>query len=156
MNKTNALRQLDIAKISYRTQEYQVDESDLSGLHLASQLGIDPQIIFKTLVTIDDKGNHFVFCLPVDAELDLKKCALAAKTKRIELIPMKDLLPLTGYLRGGCSPIGMKKAFPTYIHETAFLYDEIYLSAGLRGLQMIINPNQLAEFIKAEFVDIIK
>ena len=109
MTKTNALRQLEKANIKFDTIEYTVDESDLSGTHIADLLGIDPDCVFKTLVCADDKGGHHVFCIPVAYELDLKKCAVAAGVKRVEMIPVKELLPLTGYIRGGCSPVGMKK-----------------------------------------------
>ena len=156
MTKTNALRLLDSAKISYETVEYKVDESDLSGTHIAEILGQDPDSIFKTLVCVDDKGSHHVFCIPVAYELDLKKCAAAAGVKRVEMIPVKELLPLTGYIRGGCSPVGMKKKFPTYIDETATLCEKIYVSGGMRGLQMILSPTNLAEFVEAKFSDLIK
>lgn len=156
MVKTNAMRQLDVAGIEYTTAEYEVDESDLSGTHAAEMLGIDPYSMYKTLVCRDDKGSLRVFCIPVAMELDLKKCALAAGVKRVEMIGVKELLPLTGYIRGGCSPIGMKKKFPTYIDECATLFDKIYVSAGMRGVQMILSPTALADFIEAEFCDLIK
>ena len=156
MVKTNAMRQLDVAGIEYTTAEYEVDESDLSGTHAAELLGIDPDSMFKTLVCRDDKGTARVFCIPVALELDLKKCAQAAGVKRVEMIGVKELLPLTGYIRGGCSPIGMKKKFPTYIDECATLFDNIYVSAGMRGVQMCLSPIALAEFIEADFCDIIK
>lgn len=156
MTKTNALRQLEKANIKFDTIEYKVDESDLSGTHIADLLGIDPDCVFKTLVCADDKGGHHVFCIPVAYELDLKKCAVAAGVKRVEMIPVKELLPLTGYIRGGCSPVGMKKKFPTYIDETATLSEKIYVSGGMRGLQMILSPIELAEFVGAEFADLIK
>lgn len=156
MAKTNAIRQLESAKILFNTTEYPVDESDLSGVHLAEVLGEDPDRIFKTLVCADDKGGHHVFCIPVAYELDLKKCAVAASVKRVEMIHVKELLPLTGYIRGGCSPIGMKKKFPTYIDETALLCESIYVSGGQRGLQIIINPETLSEFVQAKFADLTK
>ena len=115
MTKTNAMRLLENAKISFDVAEYEVDESDLSGVHAAEVLGLDPDCMFKTLVCRDDKGGYEVFCIPVAYELDLKKCAVAAGVKRVEMIHVKELLPLTGYIRGGCSPIGMKKKYPTYI-----------------------------------------
>ena len=123
MTKTNAIRILEKANIKFDTAEYTVDESDLSGVHLANVLGLDPDNIFKTLVCVDDKGNHHVFCIPVAYELDLKKCATVAGVKRVEMIHVKELLPLTGYIRGGCSPVGMKKKFPTYIDESATLFE---------------------------------
>ena len=147
---------LDVAKIEYDTSSYDVDESDLSGVHAAKELGIEPEVMFKTLVTKSDKGETRVFLIPVAEELDLKKCAVASNDKRVELIPVKDLLPLTGYVRGGCSPIGMKKKFPTFIDETAILFDKIYVSAGMRGVQIIINPNELKDFVKAKYCDITK
>ena len=156
MTKTNALRLLENAKIKFDTVEYEVDESDLSGTHIAEMLGQDPDSIFKTLVCVDDKGGHHVFCIPVAYELDLKKCAVAAGVKRVEMIHVKELLPLTGYIRGGCSPVGMKKKFPTYIDETATLCDRIYVSGGMRGLQMILSPTDLADFVGAGFADLIK
>ena len=154
MIKTNAMRLLEEAKISFTVECYEVDEDDLSGVHTASVLGLeDPGCMFKTLVT-RGKGGFFVFCIPVAAELDLKKCALAAGDKRVEMIPMKELLPLTGYIRGGCSPVGMKKPFPTYFDETATLFDRIYLSAGVRGKQFCIDPMVLCDFLGAEFADL--
>ena len=156
MAKTNAIRQLESAKINFSTAEYEVDESDLSGVHLAEVLGQDPDEIFKTLVCVDDKGGHHVFCIPVAYELDLKKCAVVAGVKRVEMIHVKELLPLTGYIRGGCSPIGMKKKFPTYIDETAILCEKIYVSGGQRGLQIIIDPEMLAKFVEARFADLTK
>ncbi|MCI5480815.1 MAG: Cys-tRNA(Pro) deacylase [Lachnospiraceae bacterium] len=154
--KTNAMRQLDSAGISYRTMEYEVDESDLSGVHVAAQLGQPCEQIFKTLVLKDEKGEHYVCCIPVDQELDLKKVAKACKTKKVEMLPMKELLPTTGYIRGGCSPIGMKKKFPTYIDETAVLFDEIAISGGIRGEQIFIHPETLAAFVQGEFSDLVK
>lgn len=156
MVKTNALRLLETAGISYECSAYEVDEDDLSGTHAADLLGIDPDCMFKTLVCRDDKGGYEVFCIPVADELDLKKCAVAAGVKRVEMIHVKELLPLTGYIRGGCSPVGMKKKFPTYIHETAIVFDEIYVSAGQRGLQIRVNPEQLAEYVGAPFSDLTK
>ena len=156
MTKTNALRMLDSAGIKYECKSYQVDESDLSGTHIAQLLGVDPDSVFKTLVCRDDKGGHHVFCIPAAEELDLKKCATAAKVKRVEMIPVKELLPLTGYIRGGCSPVGMKKSFPTYIDETAELFDKIYLSAGQRGLQMLVSPDDIAKLVGAVFSSLIR
>lgn len=156
MNKTNALRLLDNANIKYITKEYIVDESDLSGVHVAQQLNEDPKTIFKTLVTVNDKKEHFVFCIPCDDELDLKKAAKATKSKYIEMVHVKELLNLTGYIRGGCSPVGMKKPFHTIIDETAMLYDCVYFSAGVRGMQMGLNPMELVDFINAELIDVVK
>lgn len=156
MTKTNAMRLLTEAKIPYDTAEYEVDESDLSGVHAAQSIDADPDCMFKTLVCRDDKGGHEVFCIPVAYELDLKKCAALAGVKRVEMIHVKELLPLTGYIRGGCSPVGMKKKFPTYIDETATLWDKIYVSAGARGVQFYLNPNDLAGFVGAKFGDLVK
>ena len=130
MVKTNVMRLLDAANISYESKEYEVDEKDLSGSHAADMMGADHDTIFKTLVLKGEKTGYLVCCIPVDEELDLKKVAKAAHDKKVELIPMKDLLPLTGYIRGGCSPIGMKKKFPLYIEETAILFDKIAVSAA--------------------------
>ena len=156
MVKTNALRLLETAGIPFECSTYEVDEDDLSGTHAAELLGIDPDCMFKTLVCHDDRGGHEVFCIPVAEELDLKKCAVAAGVKRVEMIHVKELLPLTGYIRGGCSPVGMKKKFPTYIHETAIVFNEIYVSAGQRGLQMKVNPEKLAAYVEAPFADLTK
>ena len=155
MIKTNAMRLLTTAKIPFETVEYQVDEDDLSGVHTAEMLGTDPDCMFKTLVCRDDKGGYFVFCIPVAYELDLKKCAAAAGVKRVEMIHVKELLPLTGYIRGGCSPIGMKKNFPILIDETATLYDRIYVSAGQRGCQLYLSPTDLAGYVDAQFADLL-
>ena len=155
MIKTNAMRLLTTAKIPFETVEYQVDEDDLSGVHTAEMLGTDPDCMFKTLVCRDDKGGYFVFCIPVAYELDLKKCAAAAGVKRVEMIHVKELLPLTGYNRGGCSPIGMNKTFPTLIDETATLYDRIYVSAGQRGCQLYLSPTDLAGYVDAQFADLL-
>ena len=154
MNKTNAVRMLEAAKINFRTAEYTVDENDLSGMHVAEQLGQPPEQVFKTLVLNGEKKGYLVCCIPVDRELDLKKAAKAAGDKKVEMIPMKDLLSVTGYIRGGCSPVGMKKKFPTYIDETAILFDEIAVSAGVRGGQIIINPDDLCNYVEGEYVDL--
>lgn len=145
------MRLLDAAGIVYRTQEYEVDENDLSGVHVAQQIGEDPDMVFKTLVLKGEKTGYLVCCIPVAEELDLKKAAKAAGDKKVEMLPMKELLPTTGYIRGGCSPIGMKKKFPTYIEETAMLFDEIAVSAGVRGAQIILNPEDLRKYVGAEF-----
>lgn len=156
MTITNVMRLLKQANIPFETGEYEVDESDLSGVHAAQMLGVDPDCVFKTLVAKGEKKGIHVFCIPVAQELDLKKCAAAAGEKKIEMIHVKDLLGLTGYVRGGCSPIGMKKKYPTTIDETAILFDKIYVSAGMRGEQVILNPETLAEFIGANFADVTK
>lgn len=156
INKTNAMRQLDAANIEYEFSEYEYDESDLSGKHAASELGVSEDKMFKTLVTRNDKNEYFVFVLPVSSELDLKKAANESGNKKVEMIHVKEIFDLTGYLRGGCSPIGMKKKFPTYIDETAILFEKIYFSAGKRGQQIILNPDILANFIDAKFCDLTK
>lgn len=153
-DKTNAMRILEQAGIPFETLSYEVDESDLSGVHLASVLSLPPEQVFKTLVAKGTKNGYCVFVIPVAEELDLKKCALAAGDKRVEMIPMKDLLPLTGYIRGGCSPVGMKKQFPTYFDETATLFDRIYVSAGVRGRQFRLDPVSLCDFLGAKFADL--
>lgn len=154
--KTNVMRLLDAAGITYRTMEYEVDENDLSGIHVAQQLGQDPDTCFKTLVLKGEKTGYLVCCIPVAEELDLKKAAKAAGDKKVEMLPMKELLPTTGYIRGGCSPIGMKKKFPTYIEETAILFDEIAVSAGMRGAQIILNPEALREYVDARFCSLVQ
>ena len=150
MTKTNVMRLLDSAKIPYRTAEYAYDENDLGGMHAAAGIGMPPEQIFKTLVAKGERGGYAVFCIPVCCELDLKKAAKAAHDKKIELIHVKDLLATTGYIRGGCSPIGMKKHFPTYIHETCTAFPYIYISAGIRGLQIKIAADDLIKETKAE------
>ena len=153
---TNAMRLLRQAGIEFGESSYEVDESDLSGVHAAEMLGVEVERVFKTLVTHTDKGHLYVFCIPAAEELDLKKCAAAVGEKKLEMVHVKELPALTGYIRGGCSPIGMKKKFPTVIDETALLSDTIYVSAGMRGRQIIIAPEALANFVSARFADIIK
>jgi len=154
MTKTNAMRMLDSAGIVYNTASYEYDESDLSGETVAAKVGMDPDQVFKTLVARGDKTGITVFCLPVSAELDLKKAASRSGNKKVEMIHVKELLPLTGYIRGGCSPIGMKKKYPTFIDETAQLWEKIAVSAGVRGTQIIIAPDDLIAFISAGVFDI--
>lgn len=154
MTKTNAVRLVEQAKIPYRCTEYEYDEKDLSGLHAASAIGMPAEQVFKTLVARGDKKGLFVFCIPVCCELDLKKAAKAAGEKKIEMIHVKELLPLTGYIRGGCSPIGMKKEYPTFMDETAVLYEEIAVSAGVRGQQIIMDPNDLITYARITLCDL--
>lgn len=154
MTKTNAMRLLDAAKIDYRVTEYEFDESDLSGVHAAEVMGMPTEQVFKTLVAKGDKSGPLVFCIPVAQELDLKKAASVSGNKKVEMIHLKELLGLTGYMRGGCSPVGMKKKYPTFIDETAILFYEIGVSAGQRGVQMMLDPEKLAGYVQAEFVDI--
>ena len=149
MTKTNVMRLLDAAGVHYRTAEYEYDESDLSGRHAAEQLDLPAEQVFKTLVARGDKTGPVVFCIPVLDELDLRLAAAVSGNKKVELIHLKELLPLTGYLRGGCSPIGMKKKFPTYIDETCILFDEIAVSAGARGKQIILSPDDLISYTAA-------
>ena len=141
--KTNAARLLDKAKIAYELIPYEVDESDLSATHVADQLGENVKQVFKTLVLHGDKTGYFVCIIPGDEELNLKLAAKVSGNKNCEMIPMKNLLSITGYIRGACSPIGMKKQFPTYIHNTCLDFEFIYVSAGQRGLQIKVNPNEL-------------
>ena len=152
--KTNAARLLDAASIDYELVPYEVDETDLGAQHIADQLGEDIEQVFKTLVLHGDKTGHFVCVIPGAEEVDLKKAARVSGNKKVDLIPMKELLPTTGYIRGGCSPVGMKKPFPTYIDETCILHDYIYVSAGVRGLQFKVNPETLANFVEATIVDL--
>ncbi len=149
MTKTNAMRQLDKAKIKYEALTYEVDESDLSGMHIVSQINIPAPQVFKTLVARGEKKGICVFCIPVDKEVDLKKAAVVAGEKRVELVAVKELLGLTGYIRGGCSPIGMKKKFPTFIEESALSFDRITVSAGVRGCQLLLDPKELISFTQA-------
>lgn len=152
--KTNVMRLLDKAKISYEHREYEVDENDLSGSHAADEMGVDHRMLYKTLVLNGDKTGHLVCVIPVDDEIDLKKIAKISGNKSVQMIPMKELLPLTGYMRGGCSPVGMKKQFPTYIQKEAEQLEKFGVSAGMRGQQIIVNPKALAEYIHAEFADV--
>ncbi|MCM1032477.1 MAG: Cys-tRNA(Pro) deacylase [Odoribacter sp.] len=156
VNKTNAARLLDRARIAYSLIPYQVDEHDLAATHVAAELGEDIATVFKTLVLSAGAHNYLVCVIPGDKEVDLKKAAKAAGAKKVEMIPMKELLPLTGYIRGGCSPIGMKKPFPTFFHTTARSHPFIYVSAGVRGLQLRINPTDLMEYCNATVADLIK
>ncbi len=143
ISKTNVARLLDKAYIKYKLIPYEVDENDLSANHVAEQLGGFISQIFKTLILHGDKNGYFVCVIPGDKEVDLKKAANISGNKSCEMIPLKELLPLTGYVRGGCSPIGMKKQFPTFLHFTAFKHAEIFISAGQRGLQLSIDPYDL-------------
>lgn len=153
--KTNAVRLTQQAGIPCREDFYEFDEKDLNGMHAAEAIGMPPEQVFKTLVARGERTGINVFCIPVCCELDLKKAARAAGDKNMELIPVKELLPLTGYIRGGCSPVGMKKKYPTFLDETATLWDEIAVSAGERGHQLILNPDDLARLVSAALVDII-
>lgn len=148
------MRLLEQAGISYIAHEYEVDENNLAGENVAKQIGLPFERVFKTLVSVGEKRGILVFCIPVSEELDLKKAAKAAGEKKIELMHVKDLLKNTGYIRGGCSPVGMKKHYPTFIDETAILYDTITVSAGIKGIQLEVEPNALISYIQAIEVDL--
>lgn len=154
MTKTNAMRLLEKAKIPFEVFEYEVDENDLSGMSTAKKTGKDPSQIFKTLVFSGEKHGFGVCCIPACEELDLKKTAKIFGEKKVEMLHVKDLLKTTGYIRGGCSPVGMKKQFPTVIDETAILFDKIYVSAGVRGIMLGVAPDTLAEYIGAKLLDV--
>ena len=153
--KTNAVRIVEQAGFPCKEAFYEYDEKDLSGMHAAEAIGMDPEQVFKTLVARGERTGINVFCIPVCCELDLKKAAKAAGDKNMELVAVKDLLNLTGYIRGGCSPVGMKKKYPTVFDETCQLWEEIAVSAGARGHQMIVPPEELAELVGAKLMDII-
>ena len=152
--KTNAVRLVQQAGIPCREEFYEFDENDLNGNHAAAAIGKPAEEVFKTLVARGERTGINVFCIPVCFELDLKKAAKAAGDKNMVMVPVKELLALTGYIRGGCSPVGMKKKYPTFIDETCQLYDEIAVSAGARGHQMLLNPEELARLIGAKLVDL--
>ena len=154
INKTNAARLLDAAAIEYELIPYEVDETDLGAQHIADQLGENIEQVFKTLILKGEKTGHFVCVIPGAEEVDLKKAAKVSGNKKVDLIPMKELLPTTGYIRGGCSPVGMKKQFPTFIHETCELFDYIYVSAGVRGLQFKLNPKDLIQVVDMSVADL--
>ena len=153
-SKTNAVRLVEQAGISCKEQFYEYQEDDLSGMHAAQVLGMPPEQVFKTLVARGPKTGIHVYCIPVCCELDLKKAARVAGDKSMELVAVKELLPLTGYIRGGCSPVGMKKQYPTFLDETCILFEEIAVSAGERGHQMLLNPEELAKITNATYADI--
>ena len=155
IKKTNVARLLEHVNIKYELVAYEVDESDLSASHVAESLGENVEQVFKTIVLHGDKSGYFVCVVPGDSEIDLKKAAQVSGNKKCSPLPLKELLPTTGYIRGGCSPIGMKKQFPTYINASACNFDEIYVSAGVRGLQIKISPLDLANASKASFADLV-
>lgn len=154
VSKTNVARLLDKAKIAYELVPYVVDENDLAATHIAEQLNENIKQVFKTLVLKGDKNGYFVCVIPGDEEVNLKKAAKVSGNKKADLIPMKDLLGVTGYIRGGCSPIGMKKLFPTFFDDSCFVFDYIYVSAGIRGLQIKVSPNDLVKYVNADMVDL--
>lgn len=153
--KTNAMRILDKAKVCYEVVSYECDEF-IDGVHIADQLGQAYEISFKTLVTVGKTGNYYVFVLPVDREVDFKKAARCAGEKSVEMLHVKDMNAVTGYIRGGCTPIGMKKLYKTYIHESAKDLDKIIVSGGQIGLQIHLNPGDLARVVHGEFADVIR
>ena len=153
-DKTNAARLLDKAGIAYNLIPYEFDENDLAAQHVADSLGQDIARVFKTLVLYGDKTKYIVCVVPGNTEVDLKALAKVSGNKKVEMIPMKDLLQVTGYIRGGCSPIGMKKPFPTFFHSTALQFDKIYVSAGVRGLQLEISPSDLISYVKATVAEV--
>ena len=150
IKKTNAMRMLDKAGVKYEAMEYVYDENDLDGHHVAEFFGLPYENVFKTLVARGDSGEYMVFCLSVDDEVDLKKAARLAGEKRVEMIHVKELLNVTGYIRGGCSPIGMKKKYKTFFDEMILLLDEIYVSAGQRGMQLKLDPQDLIDLTEAK------
>jgi Cys-tRNA(Pro)/Cys-tRNA(Cys) deacylase len=154
MSKTNAIRILEAANITFSTVDYEFSEEEIDAVSVAKKIGAEPESVFKTLVAVDNKGDHLVFVIPGNFELDLKKSAKSTGSKKVELIKVKELLPLTGYVRGGCSPIGMKKQYLTFIDETAQLFKKIYVSAGIRGMQIYISPTDLKTVLGAEFSDL--
>jgi Cys-tRNA(Pro)/Cys-tRNA(Cys) deacylase len=155
MSKTNAIRILESKNIPHTTHTYEVDENDLSGTTVAGKIDAKQETVFKTLVASGDKNGINVFCIPVTEELNLKKAATVSGNKSIEMVKVKDLFNLTGYIRGGCSPIGMKKNYPVFIEETAQLFEKIYVSAGMRGMQVCLSPEDLKNAVNAEFGDLL-
>ena len=154
ITKTNAMRQLDAAKIKYEPKEYEVDESNLAGTHIADCIGLPYEMVFKTIVARSDKGAPMVFCVPCHKEIDLKKAAVVAGCKKVETVAVKELLGLTGYIRGGCSPVGMKKKFPTYFDVSAAELDTLTVSAGVRGIQILISREDIVRFTGAKLADV--
>ena len=150
--KTNAMRQLDAAKIAYTVCSYEVAENDLSGTHIAEQIGLPFEQVFKTIVTRGDKTGYLVFCIPCHKEIDLKRAAAVTGNKKVEPVHVKELLGLTGYIRGGCSPVGMKKKFPTYFDESAGDLDTLTVSAGVRGMQLLLKREEIVAFTDAKIV----
>lgn len=150
--KTNAMRQLDAAHVPYEVLTYEVDENDLSGVHIATQIGLPLDMVFKTLVAKGDRTGYLVFCIPVALEIDLKNAAALTGNKKIEMVHVKDLLGLTGYVRGGCSPIGMKKKFPTYFDASAEAHEKMTVSAGVRGAQLLLSREALVNFVGGRLI----
>jgi Cys-tRNA(Pro)/Cys-tRNA(Cys) deacylase len=152
--KTNAVRMLERAGVQYEVREYPVDEQDLSAPHVAEAVGMPPEQVFKTLVARGDRSGVLLACIPGNFELDLKALAAASGNKKVELVPLKEVLGLTGYIRGGVSPVGTKKPYPVYLDETAELWDAIAVSAGMRGIQMLVAPADLARITEAKICGI--
>ncbi len=155
MKKTNAVRILESGNFKFETREYEVNEDEIDAVSVANKIGAPPETVFKTLVARGDKSGYAVFVIPGNAELNLKKAAAASGNKSVEMIKAKDLLAVTGYIRGGCSPIGMTKKYPTYLEETSQLFDKIFFSAGIRGMQIVLPPSGLAEAADAVFADLV-
>ena len=155
MNKTNAMRLLDAAKIKYEVSEYEVDENNLAGTHIADEIGLPYSMVFKTIVTRGDKTGYLVFCIPCDKEINLKKAASVTGNKKLEPVQVKELLGLTGYIRGGCSPVGMKKKFPTYFHTSVEAEERITVSSGVRGAQLVLSPTELIGYLGARIADVV-
>jgi len=154
INKTNAMRQLDAAKIKYEICSYEVDENDLSGTHIAEQIGLPFDTVFKTIVTRGDKTGYIVFCIPCNKEIDLKRAAAVTGNKKVEPLHVKDLLGVTGYIRGGCSPVGMKKKFPTYFDKSAEDLQRLTVSGGVRGIQLLVDTEDIIRFTGAVCAEI--
>ena len=153
--KTNAMRMLDRAKVSYTYEEYECDDFT-DGIQTADKLGYDHKLVYKTLVTTGKTGNHYVFVIPIEAEIDFKKAAKVVGEKSLEMLHLKDLTKVTGYVRGGCSPLGMKKQFPTVVHESAASFDKIYISGGRIGTSITVNPDALLKVTRGQYADIIQ
>lgn len=153
--ETNVTRLLALHKVSFEVRDYEVDEADLSAQYVARKIGLEPERVFKTLVAVGSDGTRLVFVIPGSFELNLKKAAKVARQKSIAMLPLKELELVTGYVRGGCSPLGMKKQFPTYLDETARLWESISISAGKRGVQVLLAPEQLVNLVGGEFADLV-
>ena len=153
--KTNAMRMLDRAKVSYTYEEYECDDFT-DGIQTADKLGYDHKLVYKTLVTTGKTGNHYVFVIPIEAEIDFKKAAKVVGEKSLEMLHLKDLTKVTGYVRGGCSPLGMKKQFPTIVHESAAAFDKIYISGGRIGTSITVNPDSLLTVVRGQYADVIR
>ncbi len=155
MSKTNVIRILELKGIKHSIHTYEIDENDLSGTLVARKIGAEATTVFKTLVANGDRNGINIFCVPVAEELNLKKAAYASNNKKIELVKVKELFTLTGYIRGGCSPIGMKKHYPAFIEETARLFEKIYVSAGIRGMQVYLSPDDLIKITGANYANLL-